>query len=131
MLYSDVGPQFPEWNQNEGHFAAEAKALIARGKKLRNALRERPEKYIALVSHGQFAHFIVGNVNMQGEETTRQWENTECRGYRFLAEDDEEAQMVELEETKQKHGELEKVETGYVLSESGVRKGSAGSIHGE
>lgn len=118
---------FPYWHSNEGRFAAEGEQLIGRALLLRRTLRERPEKNIALVSHGQFAHYIVGNVTKDGaDETTRQWKNTECRSFRFLEESDEEAQLVETEESKEKRDALDKEGEGYVLSTNGHRKNSTG-----
>ena len=63
---------------------------------LRQVLRDWPEKSIAIVSHGSFAHYILGNVTPDGTETTRMWANAEFRTYRFASKDDEDAQMIEL-----------------------------------
>ena len=117
---------FPYWHTNTGRFGIEPETLIERGSQLRKVLRERPEKNIAIVSHGTFAHFILGNVNAKGEQTTRMWANAECRSYEFMSEDDEDAQLVELQESRDKRPDLEIKDSGHLLRPSGERKGSMG-----
>lgn len=117
----------PYWARNIGIFEAQGDALIERARLLRRLLRDRPESNIGLVSHGSFAHYIVGNVSKDGEETTRMWTNTECRSYTFVSDDDDVAEMVETEESKGKRPDLEKKSEGYVLSKSGPRRNSAGA----
>ena len=114
------------WNDNSGDFKDDTKSLIARAQKLREVLRARPEKNIALVSHGSFAHFIVGNIDHEGSEVTRMWDNTEYRSYTFLSEDDNECQMRETDESKRNRRDIEKKNDGYVLSPRGGRRGSTG-----
>ncbi|KAI5358953.1 putative histidine phosphatase superfamily, clade-1 [Septoria linicola] len=119
---------FPYWNRNIGRFDGNASSLIERATALRAVLRSRPEKNIVLVSHGTFAHFILGNIDLAGEQKTRMWSNAECRSYKFVSDDDEEAQLVELESSKSNRPDLEKQGTGYVLSTKGERKNSAGDV---
>lgn len=119
---------FPYWYTNEGTFSTEPSALIERARKLRAVLRQREESNIAIVSHGSFAHHIVGNIDDQGRENTRMWSNTECRSYQFISEDDEDAQLRELDESKQRRPDLEKRSSGYIVSNDAVRKGSSGEI---
>ncbi|KAK5156635.1 hypothetical protein LTS14_004847 [Recurvomyces mirabilis] len=117
---------FPYWFSNHGRFDVDGESLIKRGAMLRKVLRDRPEKNIAIVSHGTFAHFIVGNVTTDGEQTTRMWANAECRSFKFVAEDDEDAQMTELEESRDKRPDLEIKNPGHLLRPGAGRKGSMG-----
>ncbi|KAK5173200.1 uncharacterized protein LTR77_003322 [Saxophila tyrrhenica] len=117
----------PYWNRNIGVFDVNAEALIERARLLRRILRERPEKNIALVSHGSFAHYIVGNVDESGAQITRMWSNTECRSYQFVAEDDEVAELVETQESKDRRPDIEKQTDGYLLGNGAPRKNSAGA----
>jgi broad specificity phosphatase PhoE len=117
---------FPYWHTNDGKFAVDADSLIRRAIMLRKVLRDRPEKNIALVSHGSFAHYIVGNVDKDGTQVTRMWSNTECRSYQFVSETDDVAELVELEESKARRPSLEKTTKGYVVSADGHRRDSAG-----
>lgn len=64
---------FPYWHTNKGRFAADGTSLMERAKALRNVLKSRPEKNIGIVSHGLFAHYIVGNVDEDGQQETRMW----------------------------------------------------------
>lgn len=75
------------WWSHEGEYAAEPKALLERAAKLRRWIRDRPEKEVVLVAHGFFNHYITGEVNEQGEQTTPWWKETELRTYRFVGED--------------------------------------------
>ena len=119
---------FAGWNDNSGEFKVDTKSLIARARKLRQFLRARPEKNIALVSHGSFAHFIVGNIDHEGSEVTRMWDNAEYRSFTFLSEDDNECQMRETDESKENRRDIEKKSDGYILSPEGGRRGSAGDV---
>lgn len=121
---------FPYWHTNTGRFAVDGNSLIERGRSLRQFLKARPEKHIGIVSHGLFAHYIVGNVDEDGQQTTRMWSNTECRSYRFAEGDgnDEDARLVELQESIDRRPSLEKTTSGYVLSTDGARRHSAGQV---
>ncbi|KAH9807343.1 Phosphoglycerate mutase family [Teratosphaeria destructans] len=81
------------WYLHEGEYATDPKALNARAAKLRRFIRGRPEKEIVLVTHGFFAHFLTGDVDEEGKQTTPWWGETELRTFRFV--DDEEAAMIE------------------------------------
>lgn len=58
------------WWKHEGEFATDPKAVNARAAKLRRWLKARPEREIALVSHGFFNHFLTGDVDDEGKQTT-------------------------------------------------------------
>jgi len=119
---------FPYWNRNVGQFDTTPEARIERARKLRAEIRARPEKEIALVTHGSFAHSITGNMTMEGEETTRMWQNAECRTFTFN-EEDEYAQLIETEESKQRRPDIQKRDSGYLVSTDGKRRNSAGDLH--
>ena len=119
--------QMPYWNHNVGQFDTTPEARIERARKLRNVLRSRPEKNIVLVTHGSFAHSITGNITLQGDETTRMWENAECRTFQFHGEDGD-AQLRETADSKEKRPDLKKESSGYILSTSGQRKTSLGDV---
>lgn len=119
---------FPYWHRNVGKFGVEHDALIERARLLRTTLKARPESNIAIVSHGSFAHYITGNVDESGNDTTRMWDNTECRSYKFAEEDEQDARLVELQESIERRPDLEKQSSGYILSTKNVRKDSTGQI---
>ncbi|KAF2487206.1 histidine phosphatase superfamily [Neohortaea acidophila] len=71
------------WWVHEGEYAFEPKALISRAAKLRRWIKARPEKEVVLVSHGFFNHFLTGDVDAEGNQTTPWWKEAELRTYRF------------------------------------------------
>lgn len=70
-----------------GEYASEPKALIARAAKLRRWIKARPEKEVALVAHGFFNHFLTGDVDGNGEQSTPWWNEAELRTYTFVEGD--------------------------------------------
>lgn len=71
------------WWVHEGDYAFEPKSLIRRAAKLRRWIKNRPEKEVVLVAHGFFNHYITGDVDEQGEQTTPWWNEAELRTYKF------------------------------------------------
>lgn len=99
---------FPSWHTHTGDFSTDGAALVDRARKLRTVLRQREENAIAIVSHGNFAHYIVGNIDEYGDLDTRGWSNSEWRSYEFLSDNDEEAQLQEVDESKRRRADVEK-----------------------
>ncbi|EME41994.1 hypothetical protein DOTSEDRAFT_72932 [Dothistroma septosporum NZE10] len=92
------------WYKHEGEFATDAKACNARALKLRKWIKARPEREVALVSHGFFNHFTTGEVDDKGEQTTPWWNEAELRTYQFRDGDEEEAMIDETDESLEKRG---------------------------
>ncbi|KAK5692171.1 hypothetical protein LTR97_011345 [Elasticomyces elasticus] len=90
----------PYWYRNVGRFASDPQTQMERARQLRCFILTREEKHVVLVSHGSFAHAITGNFEPDGTQTTRMWENAECRSYTFDETSGEEARIVETEESK-------------------------------
>jgi broad specificity phosphatase PhoE len=59
------------WNSNKGIYAPTAKALKERANKLRSWLQARPEKEVAVVGHGNFWHHLTGEVDEEGNQTSK------------------------------------------------------------
>ena len=51
-----------------------------------------------LVSHGFFNHYLTGDVNEKGEQTTSWWQETELRTFTFV-EGDASAKIRETDES--------------------------------
>ncbi|KAF7190552.1 putative phosphatase SPAC5H10.03 [Pseudocercospora fuligena] len=85
------------WWKHEGEYATDPKAVNARAAKLRHWIKARPEKEIALVSHGFFNHFLTGDVDDNGQQTTPWWNEAELRSYTFFEQDDELAMIHETQ----------------------------------
>jgi broad specificity phosphatase PhoE len=94
------------WYVHEGEYAVDPKSLNARAAKLRRFIRDRPEKEVVLVSHGFFNHYITGDVNEKGEQTTPWWKETELRTFVFL-DGGEEAMIKETDESMLRRGAME------------------------
>lgn len=105
------------WYLHEGDYATDPAPLNARAAKLRRWIRDRPEKEVALVSHGFFNHYLTGDVDEKGEQTTPWWEETELRTYVFV-EGSEVAIIRETEESLMRRG---KVEDGVIINRPGER----------
>ena len=59
------------WNSNTGIYAPTSKALHERASRLRAWLQARPEKEVVVVGHGNFWHFLTGEVDDDGNQTSR------------------------------------------------------------
>ena len=57
---------------------------LYRAAKLRRWIKQRPEKEVVLVAHGFFNHYITGEVDEKGEQTTPWWSEAELRTYVFI-----------------------------------------------
>ncbi len=73
----------PEWTSKAGFYAPTDTALRHRARWNRRWLRERPERHIVVVAHGDCLRYMT-----EGENTHNPWANTEIREYTF--KDDEE-----------------------------------------
>lgn len=76
------------WWVHEGEFAFDPPALLERAAKLRRWIKQRPEKEVVLVAHGFFNHYITGEVDEKGEQTTPWWNEAELRTYIFVEDGD-------------------------------------------
>lgn len=72
------------WHVHEGEFATDPAALIRRAAKLRRWIKARPEKEIVLVAHGFFNHYLTGDVDEQGQQTSPWWNEAELRTFTFV-----------------------------------------------
>lgn len=90
----DFSECFDGWNKNEGIMATGPNALQARAARVRKWLRARPEKEIVLVAHGNFNHFLTGDVDDQGNQTTGYWQHAELRTYRFAEDSPEDVAAI-------------------------------------
>ncbi|KAK0346597.1 hypothetical protein LTR02_008892 [Friedmanniomyces endolithicus] len=95
------------WYLHEGEYAVDPKALNARAAKLRRFIRDRDEKEVVLVTHGFFAHYLTGDVNEKGEQTTGWWQETELRTFDFV-DGGEKAVLRETGESLQRNGVVSK-----------------------
>lgn len=94
------------WWHHDNEYATTPAALNARAAKLRRFIRDRPEKEVVLVSHGFFNHYLTGDVNDKGEQTTPWWQETELRTFEFV-DGDEGAMIKETEASVMERGAVQ------------------------
>lgn len=74
----------PDWTSKQGFYASDTASLQARARWNRKWLRERPEKEIVLVAHGDCLRYIT-----EGYNSGTPWANAEVRAYTFKCEEEE------------------------------------------
>lgn len=84
--------QTDDWNSKEGQYASNVKTLQARARYVRRFLRDRQEKELVLVAHGDILRYIAF-----GKQDGSPWANTETRSYRFKSNDDDDAWLKQID----------------------------------
>lgn len=95
------------WDEKVGEYSSQPSVVIARAAKLRRWLKSSGKKEISLVTHGRFAHFLTGDVNEKGEQTTGWWQDAEVRTFAFDSEgggEDDQAPITETQESRSRRG---------------------------
>lgn len=69
-----------DWTSKRGFWAADPESIRKRARWVRQWLRDRPEKDIVLVAHGDVLRNITAGLNGPSEYA---WKNAEVRIYRF------------------------------------------------
>ncbi|GAA5834412.1 hypothetical protein JCM11251_007981 [Rhodosporidiobolus azoricus] len=87
------------WTSKQGIFDPDR--VQERAKWVRRWLRDRPEKGIVVVAHGDILRCVT-----DGYRSTKPWANAEVRAYTFKTADDEDAAVVPVSEIA-KEGEEE------------------------
>jgi broad specificity phosphatase PhoE len=68
LLAGEEGEQ--GWRSSSGIYAPSQEALRARAKGLRSWLAGRSEREVVVVGHGQFWHWVTGEVDAEGKQTS-------------------------------------------------------------
>ncbi|KAI2607377.1 phosphoglycerate mutase-like protein [Hypoxylon fragiforme] len=79
----DLAPLTPEWNSKEGFYAASEEALEERAAFVRRLLRDRPEKNVVLVAHGDILRRITRHPDDERNPGEYPWKNAEVRVFGF------------------------------------------------
>lgn len=77
----DLSRLTPDWTSKQGFWSMAPDALANRAKWVRQFLRERPEKDIVLVAHGDVLRQITGTA--ENGPSTHMWKNAEARIFKF------------------------------------------------
>ncbi|KAI9709408.1 MAG: hypothetical protein M1812_007685 [Candelaria pacifica] len=98
----DLGLVEEGWDNKKGKWAPSPEAITARARETRLWLRAREENEIVLVTHGGFLHYLTedwtGSTKFQGTG----WENTEFRTYTFSSSEDDNASLIETDESRER-----------------------------
>ncbi|OXG77442.1 hypothetical protein C349_05264 [Cryptococcus neoformans var. grubii Br795] len=86
----DFSALSPDYASKEGMFAPANG--VARAKLVRKWLRERPEREIVVVAHGDILRYIA-----DGQQSSRPWNNAENKVFTFRSDDDSDDSMVEAD----------------------------------
>lgn len=95
---------YTDFNTKEGRFGPDGNSLKLRALELRRFLRDRDEQEVVVVSHGDFLHYVSGDLNDDGSQRGGWWKNTEFRSYRFFPVGHEDALLEETEESWKMRG---------------------------
>jgi hypothetical protein len=81
----------------QGRWAPDGESLEAYTLELRKFLRNRDEDEVVVVSHGEFMHYVTGDLNEDGTQAKGWWQNAESRTYHFWPVGDDNALLQEVE----------------------------------
>lgn len=90
---------YVDYNIKQGTFSPDGEHLTSRALELRKFLRDREEQEIVVVSHGNFLHYVTGDINEDGSQVGGWWTNCEVRSFRFTPAGHEDALLQETEES--------------------------------
>ncbi|KAL7276399.1 hypothetical protein RUND412_000603 [Rhizina undulata] len=100
-------PQF-QGVKLKGRWAPTPAALRKRARDARRWLRDRPETHVVAVLHGGFLHYLTEDWSGHNDLPGTGWSNTEFRTYHYLEGEDENATIVETEESRERRRGTEK-----------------------
>jgi broad specificity phosphatase PhoE len=112
---------YVDYDSKQGRFAPDGQSLEARALELRRFLRDRDEQEVVVVSHGDFLHYVTGDINPDGTQAKGWWKNAEFRSFRFEPVGHNDALLVETEESYKMRD----------ASGPGEEKGSASKSNGK
>ncbi|KAI2620031.1 phosphoglycerate mutase-like protein [Hypoxylon sp. NC1633] len=79
----DLAPLTPDWTSKTGFWAASAEALANRAREVRRFLRDRPERTVVLVAHGDILRLITTHPTTGPGPSPYPWKNAEVRVFEF------------------------------------------------
>ncbi|KAI9933786.1 hypothetical protein ASPWEDRAFT_168061 [Aspergillus wentii DTO 134E9] len=112
-----------DWNAKKGIYAATVSAVRQRAFQLRAWLYQRPEKHVALVSHGGFLHYLIEDWSSYDISRGTGFSNCEWRQYEFTRDSNgREAHLTESGSTREKQDMPAGVDAHIIHEIEGVEK---------
>lgn len=96
------------WNSNTGKYAPTNIAIATRAHEARLWLREQKGN-VAVVTHGGFLHYLTQDWEGYNKAQGTGWTNCEYRTYCFKSADDENASLIETEESIERRSKTQKL----------------------
>ncbi|KAI7782579.1 hypothetical protein LA080_013067 [Diaporthe eres] len=103
-----------DWNSNKGKWSPHCDAIDARARETRRFLRQVGRSWlrendgdchIVVSTHGGFLHYVTGEWSGTGGSAGTGWRNCEFRSFTFEEGEDEDASLVELQESRARRPE--------------------------
>ncbi|KAJ5317765.1 hypothetical protein PENANT_c004G08181 [Penicillium antarcticum] len=101
-----------DWTSKTGRYEGTLGKLRVRARDARNWLKNRPEKEIVVVSHGNFLHFLTEDWEDGCKHDATSWTNVEYRTYEFAEEKNgsleqlDDAPLQETTESRHRRGKF-------------------------
>jgi len=94
-----------DWNSKKGKWAPDPRSVGERARIARKWLKSRSESHVVVVLHGGFLHYLTEDWVDYGNLPGIGWRNTEFRSYTFVDGDEDNASIIETDESKQRRSE--------------------------
>lgn len=110
----DLGLLGDDWNSNKGKWSPHCDAIDARARETRRFLRQfgrdwmrqnEGDCHVVVSTHGGFLHYVTGEWSGTGGSAGTGWRNCEFRSFAFKEGEDEDASLVELQESRARRPE--------------------------
>ncbi|KAJ5775588.1 phosphoglycerate mutase-like protein, partial [Penicillium nucicola] len=101
-----------DWTSKVGRYEGTMEKLRTRARDARIWLKNRPEKEIAVVSHGNFLHFLTDDWEDGCKHDATSWTNVEYRTYEFAEEENgspehlDDAPLQETTDSRHRRGKF-------------------------
>ncbi|PUU75615.1 histidine phosphatase superfamily [Tuber borchii] len=89
-----------DWTSKALYAPLDPHPLSERARVARKWLRSRSESHVVVVLHGNFIHYVTEALDSNGNLPGTRWSYTEFRSYVFVDGDEDNASIIETDESK-------------------------------
>ncbi|PWW78002.1 phosphoglycerate mutase-like protein [Tuber magnatum] len=97
-----------DWTSKNGKWAPDPHSVAERARVVRKWLKSRSEGHVVAVLHGGFLHYVTEAWASRGNPLDAGWRNAEFRSFVFVDEDEDNASVIETDESKERRKGSEK-----------------------